>query len=110
MKFINFIDARNNDPVREFLQTLQEKEFSKVDRYIGIVSENGTRIGEPYVSHIDGKIWELRPGNYRILFFVWGEKFVLTNAFRKKGRKTPSNEKTLAVSRYNEWIKKNGNR
>ncbi|MFC7561557.1 hypothetical protein ACFQY3_25180 [Paenibacillus farraposensis] len=29
-------------------------------------------MGEPYVEHIEGKIWELRPGNYRFIF-LFGE-------------------------------------
>ncbi|MCC3378517.1 type II toxin-antitoxin system RelE/ParE family toxin [Paenibacillus sp. UY79] len=62
------------------------------------------------MEHIEGKIWELRPGNYRFIFFVWGDKFVLTNAFRKKGRKTPDNEKAIAKKRYSDWIKRFGHK
>ncbi|OMF67978.1 type II toxin-antitoxin system RelE/ParE family toxin [Paenibacillus sp. FSL R5-0766] len=108
MRFIHFIDARGCNPVTEYLSTLQKKEVSKVAKYLGVVNEHGTRIGDPYVGHIQGKIWELRPGNYRILFFVWGDKFVLTNAFRKKGEKTPENEKAIAEKRFKDWIKQYG--
>lgn len=110
MRFIHFTDARGWDPVTEDLSSLLKKDISKVDRYIGVVSEHGTRIGDPYVSHIGGKIWEIRPGDYRVLFFLWGDKFVLTNVFRKKGRKTPDNEKRIAETRYNDWIKRHGHR
>ncbi len=31
--------------------------------------EHGTAAGEPYVKHLDGEIWELRPLRDRILFW-----------------------------------------
>ena len=35
-------------------------------------------IEEPHVKHIDGEIWELRPGDDRVLFAAWIEnKFIL---------------------------------
>lgn len=50
-----------------------------------ILSEHGTRVGEPYMKHIDGDIWELRPLRDRIFFFGWnGDSFVLLHQFMKK--------------------------
>ncbi|PSJ71254.1 type II toxin-antitoxin system RelE/ParE family toxin [Brevibacillus brevis] len=110
VKFLLFNDARGYFPVTDYLSKLNGKEKNKIDRYISILEEHGTRIGAPYVDHVDGKIWELRPGNYRILFFIWGNKMVATSAFRKKGQKTPESEKQLAKARYSDWIQRYGQR
>ena len=33
-----------------------------------MLSELGSQIGEPYVKHLDGEIWELRPIRFAALF------------------------------------------
>lgn len=53
----------------------------------------GKYAGEPTMKHLDGEIWELRPGHYRILFTEWvTNKFVLLHGFIKKTQKTPKRE------------------
>ena len=55
--------------------------------------EYGTQAGEPYIKHLDGEIWELRPIRDRILFAAYtGNKFVLLHHFMKKTQKTPPRE------------------
>ena len=43
---------------------------SKMDAndYIELLSQHGTRAGQPYIKHLDAEIWELRPLRDRILF------------------------------------------
>lgn len=54
---------------------------------------NGTRAGEPYVKHLDGDIWELRPLRDRILFAGWVDgRFILLHHFVKGTQKTPGRE------------------
>ncbi len=50
---------------------------NKINDYIEILRVYGTQAGEPYIKHLDGEIWELRPLRNRILFVVsvafrWG--------------------------------------
>ena len=53
----------------------------------------GTQIGEPYVKHLDGEIWELRPLRDRILFAAWyNGGFILLHTFMKTTQKTPARE------------------
>lgn len=67
--------------------------YNKIDQYIGILMEHGTAVGEPYVKHLDGEIWELRPLRDRILFFAWdGNSFILLSHFMKSTQKTPKRE------------------
>ena len=57
------------------------------------MSEYGTRIGKPFVKHIDGNLWELRPLRNRIFFFYWkDDRFVLVHYFLKRTQKTPKKE------------------
>ena len=58
-----------------------------------ILKQYGTMAGEPYMKHLDGDIWELRPLRDRILFVAWHEgSFVLLHSFVKKTPKTPARE------------------
>ncbi|MGE9959188.1 type II toxin-antitoxin system RelE/ParE family toxin [Cloacibacillus porcorum] len=49
--------------------------------------------GMPYMRHLEGEIWELRPIRDRILFagFVDGT-FILLHSFMKQSQKTPPEE------------------
>ena len=67
--------------------------LNKIRDYVKALSQYGTQLGEPYVKHIDGDIWELRPISDRIFFVGWtGGNFVLLHQFVKKTQKTPARE------------------
>ena len=106
----NFIlgDDVHSEVFEYFKSLTLSSEKRKWALYIGIVEEKGTWIGDPYVGHIEDDIWEIRPGPHRILFFIWGDKFVATNAFRKKGKKTPESEKRIARRVKRDWIQRHG--
>lgn len=58
-----------------------------------MLEERGLTLGEPYIKHIDGDIWELRPLRDRILFATWeNNKFIILNQFIKTTQKTPKRE------------------
>ena len=68
---------------------------------------NGTRAGSPYVKHIEGDIWELRPLSNRIFFFAWnGETFILLHCFTKKTQKTPKKEIEQAKRNMADFIER----
>lgn len=93
-------DKNGKEPVLEYLKELRSQnskdsciKVAKIQDYINILSEYGTRIGEPYVKHIEGEIWELRPLRDRIFFVAWVDNsFVLLHHFMKKTPKTPRKE------------------
>lgn len=107
-------DKNGKEPVKEYLEELANKKdkdsrvnFNKIRDYIKILSEYGTRVGEPYVKHINGNIWELRALKNRILFFAYyGEKFILLSHFIKKTQKTPQREIDKAIKLMNEHIER----
>ena len=67
--------------------------LNKIRDYVKVLSEHGTQAGEPYIKHLDGEIWELRPLRDRILFVAWiNGGYVLLHQFMKKTQKTPARE------------------
>lgn len=93
-------DKNGNEPVKDYIAGLAAKKdkdsrikLNKIMDYVKVLSEYGTRAGEPYVKHIDGDIWELRPLRDRILFAAWnGNGFILLHVFMKQTQKTPQKE------------------
>lgn len=82
----------------------------KILTYLKALSEYGTRIGNPFVKHIDGSIWELRPLKNRIFFFYWKDNnFVLLHYYIKKSQKAPIKEIDKARSNLKDFLKREGN-
>jgi len=98
---IYFYEDRNGkSPVKEYIADLAAHnskdnriKLNKIREYIAALSEYGVSAGEPYIKHLDGAIWELRPIRDRILFAAWdGNDFVLLHCFVKSTQKTPRKE------------------
>ena len=93
-------DKNGNEPVLDYMRELacQKSKDSriklyKLNDYIELLSQHGTRAGEPYIKHLEDEIWELRPLRDRILFVTWLDgSFVLLHHFVKKTQKTPRRE------------------
>ena len=63
---------------------------------------------EPYIKHLDGEIWELRPLKNRIMFFGYdGKQFVLLSHFIKKTQKTPKREIDKAKRLMKDYLERN---
>lgn len=93
-------DINENEPVKEYLKELAKKKdkdsrikLNKIRDYVKALNVYGKQLGEPYIKHLDGDIWELRPLRDRILFVAWHNGgFVLLHQFMKKTQKTPARE------------------
>lgn len=93
-------DRSGNEPVLDYMKELAGKKskdsrikLSKIHDYIEVLSQYGTQAGEPYIKHLDGEIWELRPLRDRILFVGWvNGSYVLLHQFMKRTQKTPARE------------------
>ena len=93
-------DRNGKEPVAEYIAALARKKdkdsrikLNKIRDYIKVLSENGTQAGEPFIKHLDGEIWELRPLRDRILFVGRANgSYVLLHQFMKKTQKTPAKE------------------
>ena len=93
-------DKNGKSPIADYIRGLAAKndknnrvKLQKIFDYVNYLSKEGTRAGEPYVKHLEGDIWELRPIRDRILFAAWdGQSFILLHQFMKQTRKTPQRE------------------
>ena len=83
----------------------------QIINYIDLLAENGLDLPTIMLKHIEKDIWELRPGNNRILLFSYVDgTFVLLHMFRKKTQKTPEREIKRARNERESWISRVGDK
>src|SRR6185437_8418980 len=46
--------------VRDWLDSLSDSDYKRVDEVCGLLAEKGTELGGPWSDHLDGPVWELR--------------------------------------------------
>lgn len=105
-------DHRGYSPVSDKLDELFQDsgknknariQYEKWASYMKKLHEAGTRIGEPFVKHLEDGIWELRPLRDRILFYVDGNTIIYLHYFSKKTTKTPRKEINQAKKEREDW-------
>lgn len=87
-----YSDRNGTEPVLDYLRELSKSgskdsrvKLNKIRDYIKLLAEHGTEMGRPYLAHLEGDIWELRPLRDRILFAaVRGGRFILLHSFMKQ--------------------------
>lgn len=118
---IEFYEKANGEcDVWNFLEVLRKKaqknkdariQFKQISLYIELLQENGTYLPNNITKYLQDDIWELRPGNNRVLyFFVKENTFVLLHVFRKKTQKTPKKEIEKAKVEREDYLKRRGDR
>lgn len=113
-KIIFYEEKDGYAPVWDFLEKLRVRankskdcriQYKQAVLAIQLLQDNGTWLSSEATKHIDENIWELRPGNNRIFYFmVDGDEFVLLHVFRKKTQKTPIREIEKAKRERNEYL------
>ena len=101
-------DQKGNEPVVDFIRELDSRDdkdarvrLHRIRCFIKILMRFGTYAGRPFVKHISGEIWELRPLQDRIFFAGWIDgTFVLLHYFVKKTQKTPQLEIRKAKAEF----------
>jgi phage-related protein len=79
-------------------------EQAKVRNAIGLLEEFGTEPGLPDARPLKDKLWELRAGAHRLIYFAHvGHSFVILHAFHKHTRTTPKQDLDLALRRMGEY-------
>ena len=107
-------NAKGESELWEFLESLRLKsednkdlriQYKQITFYIELLQSNGTYLPENITKHLDDGIWELRPGNNRVLYFFFEkDTFVLLHHFRKKTQKTPPREIEKAKSERADYL------
>ncbi|MSQ09424.1 MAG: type II toxin-antitoxin system RelE/ParE family toxin [Dehalococcoidia bacterium] len=101
-------DAPDGSPVVEAeLEAIPKRERVRVARYIALLQAVGVSLGGDHVRHIRGKLFELRPDAWRVLYFAAsGQTFVLLRCFRKRTERTPPAEIETAERRMNDYLER----
>ena len=109
-KIVFYMDSRGKSPVFEYLLKLGKKRdknsritYNNINEYILVLCEVGFSAGEPYIKHIEGDIWELRPLSERVFFAGWeGGRYILLHHILKKTQATPRRDIDTAKQRLTE--------
>ena len=109
-----YCDKHGHRPIADYIAKLALKgdkdsriKLNKIRDYIKALSLYGIQAGEPYMKHLDGDIWELRPIRDRILFAAWYQgSFILLHHFMKKTQKTPAREIQRAKQNLSDLIER----
>jgi phage-related protein len=103
-----FRTETGREPVREWLQDLPKAERKIIGVDIMTVQFRWP-LGMPLVDYLGSGVWEirskLRNRIARTLFFEHEREIVLLHGFIKKTRKTPNEDRALALQRKNAYIK-----
>ncbi|MDX2112192.1 MAG: type II toxin-antitoxin system RelE/ParE family toxin [Alphaproteobacteria bacterium] len=97
-----------NNTVSSEIKALPEDMQAKFLRISDLIVSFGIQsLKEPYVKHLEGKVWEMRlkgkDGIARALYVaVTGKRIVVLRVFVKKTQKTPRDEIKLAQIRMKE--------
>ena len=112
---IHFYRGRDGkSPVADYIRELAGRadkdsriKLHKIQDYINALGQYGLQLREPYIKHLEGEIWELRPLRDRILFVAWNNgSFVLLHQFVKKTQKTPAREIEKAKRELSDLIER----
>ncbi len=97
-----------NADAKAELDALPADMRASFERIAGLISAFGLdRVREPYVKHLEGRLWEIRlkgrDGIARAIYVTaTGRRIVVLRTFVKKTRQTPRREFELATKRAKE--------
>lgn len=114
-EIIFYRDRNGKAPTWDYIMELAKRtdkdsriKSNKIDDYIQALQVYGKQVGEPYIKHLSGEIWEIRPLRDRILFAAWHKNsFIILHHFIKRTQKTPLREIEQAERNLADYIERN---
>lgn len=103
---VSYLDAAVEQEIAGLPSDIQ----AKLRRIADMIEQLGLAgMREPYVKHLQGKLWEMRmigrDGIARAIYVTAsGQRVVIVRVFRKKTQKTPRIEIELALKRAEQVI------
>ena len=100
-----FQTGRGDYPVREFIEKLEKKTYTRALRSITMLQNFGPFVKMPYSKKIAPDLYELRikgAESIRIFYTQVGQVYYFVHAFRKKTDKIPTREIKTALDRAKE--------
>ena len=82
---------------------LPETDQARIAGFIDLFRQYGFSLPNKYLKKLDRNLWELRPGNIRLLLGKASTQIIIANCFVKKSQKTPIREIETAKKRLKEY-------
>lgn len=106
---IYYIPPSGDNPVSDFLNTLNQQTQSKLLRIFNYIEEYGLQSVIHHIKKLSGTpFWEIRilgQDNVRVIYVVPVSLHVLVlHGFIKKSQKTPLKELEIASKRYQQYL------
>ena len=103
-KILLYQTLQGDSPVKEFIDSLEQRAQAKVYDAMNLLKNFGVRIGAPHVKKLSGyELWELRilgADSIRVLYIaITGKTFLILHGFKKKKNKTSPKEIRTAEER-----------
>ena len=113
MRLEEYTTRSGDNPIREFIKTLNTSEKARLDQGLERLYREGAFAKYPLVRQLNDFIYELRvktgDSYIRLLFFKLPDNAAMfTSGFKKKSDKTPPREIETAMQRRNEYISRTG--
>lgn len=99
-----------DERLESWLNDIPKDIKARIINIVDLLVEHGPQnVREPYVKHLQGKLYEIRAkgkdGIARVFYFaITGQRIVLLHGFIKKTQKTPKRELAIAVARMKEIL------
>ena len=112
LRVVFFRTDQGNDPVRDWLEGLGERDEIIIDTDITVVAENWPLVaGTSLVKKLrdEGNLWEIRSrisdGKRiaRVMFTIEAGEMILLHGFVKKSQRTPLKDLRIARGRNKLW-------
>lgn len=107
-RVLYYSNAAGRESVLGEIQRLTPREQKKVLAYITLLEGKGEGLRRPVADYVGDKLYELRPGPHRVLYFFFlKDNAVLLHLFRKRSDRLPDWERRVALSRMADFIRRN---
>lgn len=105
MQIIFYTTPSGRNTVAEYLQTLDMALRAVIFEALEDIERHGFESPGVRFRHLEGKLWEIKIRNQRILYTLAGsDKMVLVHAYKKQGQKLPKKERDVALRRMKEVL------
>lgn len=105
MEIVFYTTGSGREVVRESLNGLDKPLKAIIYETLDEIEKEGFRAAGVRFRHIEGKLWEIKILNQRILYTMSGpERMWLLHIYKKQGQKLPRKERDLALARMKEVL------
>jgi len=95
-----FVDKDGSKPVKEFIDSLADKEQAKIYAYIAELKKQGNNLRRPMADYVKDGIYELRPRDNRVFYFFYlRDRAILVHAIKKHVNKIPEQALKICARR-----------